>query len=61
MLTIILSILFWVMPEKKGLGIAAIVMSAIGFVIDLGLVGLLAIFDLIFLLVNIAVYNKYRH
>lgn len=60
MLTIILSILFWVMPEKKGLGVAAIVMSAVGFIMDIALVGILAVLDLIFLIVNVMVFNKYR-
>lgn len=58
MATIIVSILFWCMPEKKGLGLAAIILSIIGFIFDFFYVGLLAIVDIIFLIVNIAVYNK---
>ena len=58
MLTIILSILFWCMTEKKGLGVAAIVLSVIGFLLDISLVGVWCILDILFLIINIAVYNK---
>ena len=58
MLTIILSILFWCMPEKKELGVAAIVLSVIGFLLDISLVGVWCILDILFLIINITVYNK---
>lgn len=58
MLTIILPILFWCMSEKKELGVAAIVLSVIGFLLDISLVGVWCILDILFLIINIAVYNK---
>ena len=46
------------MPEKKELGVAAIILSVIGFLLDISLVGVWCILDILFLIINIAVYNK---
>ena len=58
MLTIILSILYWCMPKNKTLGAAAIGFSLVGFLIVLFLMPVLSVFDLIFLVINIAVYSS---
>ena len=58
MIPLILSILFWCMPEKKGLGIAAIVATVISSFIGVTSCGLLGLLDVVILIINIVVYNK---
>lgn len=58
MISLILSILFWCMPEKKELGIAAIVATVISSFIGLASCGLLGLLDVAILIINIVVYNK---
>lgn len=60
MLSLIISILFWCMPEKRGLGAAAIALTVLGTIIDFGLVGIAAVLDLIMLVVNIIVYENHH-
>lgn len=61
MVTLIISILFWCMSSNKGLGIASIILSALGTCIDFMLVGWLCIIDVIILIVNICVYNAHHN
>ena len=56
MLTIIISILFWCMPEKEGLAAGAIALSILGIIVDMLFAGWLCIIDIIFLIINVAVY-----
>ena len=58
MVTLILSIIFWCKPQIKGLGIAAMILSAIGACADFYLVGWAGIIDIIFLIINFIVYKK---
>ena len=60
MLSLIISILFWCMPEKSGLGAAAIMLTVLGTIIDFNLVGIAAVLDLVMLVVNITVYEKHH-
>ena len=60
MLSLIISILFWCMPEKRGLGAAAIMLTVFGTIIDFSLVGIAAVLDLVMLVVNITVYEKHH-
>ena len=46
MVSLILSIIFWCKPQNKKLGIAALAFSSLGFIVDLFLVGWLAVIDL---------------
>lgn len=55
MLTIIVSILFWCMPEKAGLAVGAIFLSILGIIADMIFFGWLCIIDVIFLIINIFV------
>ena len=61
MLTIVLSVLYWIFPTNRALGAAATVFSILGFIVDLHFVGFLAIIDLIFLVINIVLLNKYSN
>ena len=56
MVTLIISILFWCMPEKKKLGNAAIALSIVGTISDMIVAGWWCIIDIIILIVNICVY-----
>ena len=58
MITLILSIIFWCMPENKNLGNIVIILSILGTIIDLIFFGWLCIIDIIILIINICVYNK---
>lgn len=58
MATIILSILWWFLKDKKGLGIASIIFSCLGVIIDAVLYGWAALIDVIFLTINIYLYIK---
>lgn len=58
--TLVFSILFWCMPENKEFGRAAIILSMIGFFVDLVLTGLLAVIDLIIFGINYSIYTKHH-
>ena len=58
MVSLILSIIFWCKPNNKKLGIAALIMTIIGFIVDLFLVGWLAVIDLAMVAVNAIVLYK---
>ena len=59
MLTIILTILFWCLkPCKKGLGIAAIIFSALGTIADYHFLGLWCLIDVALLIANIYKFYK---
>lgn len=60
MVTIILSIIFWCKPENRKLGIAALILSIIGFVVDLFLTGWLSIMDLVVASINALVLYKHK-
>ncbi|MBP5773970.1 MAG: hypothetical protein J6W35_07850 [Eubacterium sp.] len=57
MAMLIVSILFWCMPDKDKLGIAAIILSTIGTISDMTLFGWWSIIDVIILIINIYIYN----
>lgn len=61
MLTLIVSILFWCMRSKKKLGIAALILSALGAILDLVMYGPLGIIDVIVFLVNVFLFYKQGH
>lgn len=59
MATIIISIIFWCMPDKDKLGIAAIILSIIGTTTDMMLsCGWASIIDVAILIINIYIYNS---
>lgn len=60
MVSLILSIIFWCKPTNKKLGIAALIMTIIGFIVDLFLVGWLAVIDLAMVAVNAIVLYKHK-
>lgn len=53
MLTWIFSILWWCLPDKKGIGITALILSALGILFDGLYYGPLAIIDIIVFIVNL--------
>ena len=57
---LILSIIFWCIPDNRGLGIAAMVVSLIGTVVDFFIVGPWAFIDLIIFWINTEVYKKHN-
>ena len=59
MLALILDILYLCMPEKKALGMVAMVLNLIGTVSDFFFVGLLCVIDLILFFVVLGVYIKH--
>ena len=61
MLTLIISIIFWVKRDSKNLGIAAIALSALGAVLDLIMYGPVGIIDVIVLVINVLVFLKMNH
>lgn len=58
MLTIIISILWWCLNDKKGLGIAALILSALGIIFDAISFGWLAIIDVFLFIINLILYIK---
>lgn len=60
MITWIISILFWCMPEKRRLGIAAAILSGIGFVLDFKFYGLACIVDLVILMINLGILGRQK-
>lgn len=60
MITWITSILFWCMPEKRRLGIAAVILSGIGFILDFKFYGLTCIVDLIILMINLGILSRQK-
>lgn len=58
MVNLIISIIFWCMPDKDKLGIAAIVLSIIGATSSLILYGWWSIIDIAILIINIYIYNS---
>ena len=58
MLTLVLSICYWLNPHRKTLGMVAMILSIIGFFADLYAVGALAILDLIVFAVNLGLYMR---
>ena len=61
MLTLIISIIFWVKRDSKNLGIAAIALSTLGAVLDLIMYGPVGIIDVIVLVINVLVFLKMNH
>ena len=59
MLSLILSIIFWCKPQNKTLGIVALALSTIGFIVDIFLVGWLSIIDLA--VVGVNAFTLYKH
>lgn len=57
MLMLIVSILYWCMRDKRGLGIVAIILSALGTFIDYLFYGWLAVIDLAILIVNTLIFT----
>ncbi len=58
MVNLIISIIFWCMPDKDKLGIVAIILSAIGAITSLIAYGWLGIIDVAILIINIYIYNS---
>ena len=58
MVNLIISIIFWCMPDKDKLGIAAIVLSIIGATSSMMLYGWWSIVDVVILIINIYIYNS---
>ena len=58
MINLIVSIIFWCMPDKDKLGIAAVIISAIGAITSLITCGWFGIIDVIILIINIYIYNS---
>ena len=58
MVNLIISIIFWCMPDKDKLGIAAIVLSIIGATSSMMLYGWWSIVDVAILIINIYIYNS---
>lgn len=58
MVNLIISIIFWCMPDKDKLGIAAMIVSALAATTSLIAYGWLGIIDVIILIVNIYIYNS---
>ncbi|HPY84026.1 MAG TPA: hypothetical protein PLS20_03165 [Ruminococcus flavefaciens] len=61
MLTLAISIIFWVKRDSKNLGIAAIALSALGAILDLVMYGPAGIIDIIMLVINVLVFLKMNH
>ena len=61
MLSLILSIIFWCKPDKQTLGIVALVLSIIGFIVDIFLVGWLSVIDLAVVAADAIVLYKHRN
>jgi EamA domain-containing membrane protein RarD len=60
MITLILSIIFWCKPDNRKLGIAALILSLVGFIVDIFLTGWLSIIDLVVAGVNAFVLYKHK-
>ena len=58
MVNLIISIIFWCMPDKDKLGIAAIALSIIGATSSMMLYGWWSIVDVAILIINIYIYNS---
>jgi len=56
MLTLIFSILWWAISDKRWLGITALVLSGIGVVFDGLSYGLLAIIDIVVFVINLILF-----
>ena len=60
MITLILSIIFWCKPNNRKLGVAALILSLVGFAVDLFLTGWLSIIDLVVAGINAFVLHKHK-
>ena len=57
-MNLIISIIFWCMPDKDKLGIAAIIISALGGIAAMMVYGWWSILDVAILIINIYIYNS---
>lgn len=58
MVNLVISIIFWCMPDKDKLGIAAMIVSALAATVGLIAYGWWGIIDVIILIINIYIYNS---
>lgn len=58
MVMLIVSIIYWCLPDKTELGVAAIILSAIGTFVDFLFFGWASIIDAIILIINILVFYE---
>ena len=61
MIMLILSIIYWCLPNKLTLGKVAIALSILGAIIDCGLYGIWCLIDVAIVVVNIMVYEKHKN
>lgn len=58
MVNLVITIIFWCMPDKDKLGIAAMIVSALAATVGLIAYGWWGIIDVIILIINIYIYNS---
>lgn len=58
MIMLIVSIIYWCLPDKTGLGVAAIILSALGTFVDFLFFGWAGTIDATILITNILVFYK---